>query len=82
MNVLAGGLATIYLTYLACYATILDEPRSYALRMPFIRSLLSCPFCTGLWAAAAVSFLPGTLVTILALAGANMIFWSFGTSES
>lgn len=81
MTILAGGLATIYLTYLACYATILDEPRSHAISVRFLRDLLSCPFCTGLWAAAIVALLPVQIVTVLALAGANFIYWSIGVSD-
>lgn len=69
-------LAVIYLTYLLTRAEILDAPRSHLLQWRFFQRLLSCPFCTGLWAAVIVTLTPPRLRDILGLAGANLIFWN------
>lgn len=69
-------LATIYLTYLAVYSQILNMPRSYVLAYTFGRNLLSCPLCTGFWMGGLAMLLPRKVALLLALAGANFIYWS------
>ncbi len=69
-------LATIYLTYLAVHSQVLNVPRSYVLAYTFGRNLLNCPLCTGVWMGGLAMLLPKKAATLLALAGANFIFWS------
>lgn len=70
------ALATVYLTYVLTQGSILDYPRQHVLRYTFMRRLLNCPLCTGLWAAIIVSYAPLRFQEILAAAGVNLIVWS------
>ncbi len=70
-------LATVYLTYLAMFSEILNLPRSYVLAYTFGRRLLNCPVCTGFWMAIVAYLLPPPIAMVLAVAGANFIFWSY-----
>lgn len=81
MKIIAGALAVIYVTYTACYATIMDEPRSRLLHVRYVRDVLACPLCFGFWASILVSLLPSAIVSVLALAGSNFIFWSLVEKE-
>ena len=70
-------LATVYLTWVLQYSSILDLPRSYVLRYRFARELLSCYKCTGLWVALLLLFVPKQVVMVLAIAGGNMWITEF-----
>lgn len=66
-------LATVYLTWVFQHSSLLDLPRSYVLRYTIIRELLSCYRCTGLWVGLLLLFAPDRVVTVLAIAGGNML---------
>jgi len=66
-------LATVYLTYLLTQASVFNRPREVVLAYTIARELLNCPRCTGFWAAILVYLLPSWAVTILAMAGGNLL---------
>lgn len=82
VNLLRLTLATVYLTYLMMSATLLDRPRELVLRYTFFRNLLDCYKCTGLWAGLIAYLLPLPVLTVLALAGANLIIGGIGGDET
>lgn len=74
---LLNTLSVIYISYLLCYATVFDIPRSYLMRYRPLRELLSCPLCVGFWSALLVFLCPQHVTKILGVAGANLIYWSY-----
>ena len=68
-------LAFCMTLYLIMESDILNAPRRRLLQNDFFRALLNCPICSGVWASAFIILAPSKLVSILALAGANMLFW-------
>ena len=75
LDVIAGTLATIYATYILTRSEIFDGPRSLLLNLRFFQRLLSCQFCTGMWAAVIVLLMPRCVRKALALAGGNFVFY-------
>lgn len=74
-------LATVYLTYLLTQASVFNRPREVVLAYTFARELLNCPRCTGFWAAILVCLLPSWAVTVLAMAGGNLLITLYTEQE-
>jgi hypothetical protein len=79
MGFIALCLATLYVVYLMTKADITTPLRSWvADQGDFWLRLLSCPYCSALWAGLftyALYLLHDGLATVLALAGAVQLLW-------